>query len=133
MPSPSSSGRQGQSQPVNRNSVLQAAREAENQPTLFQATERGQYLKDMIEQVEGLKAAGKSHDDIKSEMAAFVENYPRLFEMVMRPSYDKTQLRTMLHMLSKMGTGELSQHQASMIVGQKLVNTYVTPAIRPPN
>ena len=119
------------SEPVNRNGVLHAAREAENQPTLFQATERGQYLKDMLEQVEGLKAAGKSQEAIKEEMAAFVEQYPRLFEMVMRPSYDKTQLRTMLHMLSKMGTGELSQHQASMIVGQKLVNTYVTPAIRP--
>jgi len=30
-----------------------------------------------------------------------------------------------------MGTGELTQHQASMIVGQKLVNTYVNPVIRP--
>ena len=110
--------------------INDAAREAENQPTQFPAGERKQYLNDMISQIDTYKASGRTTDEIKTLMADFVEKYPRLFEMVSRANYDKTQINVMLRMLEKMGTGELSQHQASIIVGQKLTNTYVTPTLR---
>jgi hypothetical protein len=35
----------------------------------------------------------------------------------------------MLAMLDRMGEGSLSQHQASIIVGKKLVDRYVTPQL----
>jgi hypothetical protein len=111
-------------------SVRDAARIAENEPTRFPARERGIYLQDSIREIEKYQAAGKSIDEIKTLMFGFAEAYPKLFDMVTRPSYDKAQVRTMLSMLDKMGTGELSQHQASVIVGQKLLNKYVTPSLR---
>jgi hypothetical protein len=111
-------------------SVRDAARIAENEPTRFPARERGIYLQDSIREIEKYQASGKSIDEIKTLMFGFAEAYPKLFDMVTRPSYDKAQVRTMLSMLDKMGTGELSQHQASVIVGQKLLNKYVTPSLR---
>jgi hypothetical protein len=116
--------------PTALDNINVAAREAENQPTQFPAGERGQYLKDMISQMDTYKIAGRTVDEIKVLMADFFEKYPRLFDMVSRPNYDKTQINVMIRMLEKMGTGELSQHQASIIVGQKLTNTYVTPTLR---
>lgn len=41
----------------------------------------------------------------------------------------EVNLRAVLHMLTKMGTGELSQHQASGIVGQVSYNSYIKPTI----
>jgi len=38
-------------------------------------------------------------------------------------------IQSMLAMLDKMGEGKLSQHQASVIVGKKLVDRYVTPQL----
>ena len=35
----------------------------------------------------------------------------------------------MLEMLDSMGQGTISQHQASVIVGKKLVDRYVTPQL----
>ena len=116
--------------PTALDNINVAAREAENQPTQFPAGERGQYLKDMISQMDTYKIAGRTVDEIKVLMADFFEKYPRLFDMVSRSNYDKTQINVMIRMLEKMGTGELSQHQASIIVGQKLTNTYVTPTLR---
>ena len=116
--------------PTALDNINVAAREAENQPTQFPAGERGQYLKDMISQMDTYKIAGRTVDEIKVLMADFFEKYPRLFDMVSRSNYDKTQINVMIRMLDKMGTGELSQHQASIIVGQKLTNTYVTPTLR---
>ena len=116
--------------PTALDNINVAARDAENQPTQFPAGERGQYLKDMISQMDTYKIAGRTVDEIKVLMADFFEKYPRLFDMVSRPNYDKTQINVMIRMLEKMGTGELSQHQASIIVGQKLTNTYVTPTLR---
>jgi len=38
----------------------------------------------------------------------------------MDPQHDKQLLTTMIAMLDRMGEGSLTQHQASMIVGQRL-------------
>jgi hypothetical protein len=50
--------------------------------------------------------------------------------MVTQPGgYNKQSLKTMLVMLDRMGSGELSQHQASVIVGQRLADTYIKPSV----
>ena len=117
----------------NPNSVRASMKVAEKEPTRFPAAERSVMLRDMIRKVETLQGERKTVDEIRKEMSEFVTNYPRLFEMVSRPGYDKSQVRTMLTMLDRIGAGELSQHQASMIVGQKVFNTYVAPSLRNPS
>ena len=115
------------------NSVLESAKIAENEPTRFLAGERATYVRDMVRQVEHYQNERKTVEEIKTLMPQFLKTYPRLFDMVTAPNYDKSQLRTQLTMLDKMGTGELSQHQASVIVGQKVVNTYVMPKLKGSN
>jgi hypothetical protein len=112
------------------NGVRAASRIAENEPTRFPATERSVYVRDMIRTIERYQSQSKTTEEIKSLVPEFFAAYPRLFEMATKPNYDKSQLRAMIAMLERMGSGELSQHQASIIVGQKLVNTYVTPTLR---
>ena len=112
------------------NGVRAAAIIAETAPTNFPANERGVYIRDMIRRIERYQSENKTTEEIKSLMPEFFAVYPHLFNMVIKPNYDKSQLRTMISMLERMGSGELSQHQASIIVGQKLVNTYVNPTLR---
>ena len=60
----------------------------------------------------------------------FSENYPGLFKMLTRHGEtDTASLRTMLAMLDKMGTGEMTQHQASVVIGQRLHDKYIKPAV----
>ena len=103
----------------------ESAATAVNAPTQFPAKERGQYLKDMVSQIEIYKADQRTEIFIREKMKDFVANYPKLFDMVMKPMYDRTQLNVMIRMLEIMGSGELTQHQASLIVGKKLASTYI--------
>jgi hypothetical protein len=91
---------------------------------------RNIYIREQIAKIQQLKRDGKTNDEIKEEVSRFVEDYPQLFKMITRDeNFNEASLRTMLTMLEKMGTGELSQHQASVIVGQRLHDTFVKPAI----
>lgn len=90
---------------------------------------RATYVRDMVEKVKQLKDSGKSVDQIKEGTGKFSSQYPTLFKMVMKDTYDEAAIRTMVYMLEKMGTGELSQHQASVIVGQRLHDTYIKPKV----
>jgi hypothetical protein len=93
------------------------------------AKARATYLRDMVEKVKQLKSQGKSADDIKEETGTFSSQYPTLYKMLNKETYDAAAIRTMLYMLEKMGTGELSQHQASVVVGQRLRDTYIKPTV----
>jgi hypothetical protein len=91
---------------------------------------RNIFIREQIEKVKQLKQEGKTKDEIKAEVSRFAEDYPQLFKMlVSNEGYNEATLRTMLSMLEKMGTSELSQHQASVIVGQRLYDNYVKPAV----
>ena len=58
-------------------------------------------------------------------MSRFAEDYPTLFVKACEPGFDRQQLNVMIALLNRMGSGDLSQHQASMIVGQKMVEKYI--------
>ena len=72
-------------------------------------------------------------DDIKNELKnifkPFIDLYPELFKKIITKQ-DLTPFQNMLEMLDRMGDGTLSQHQASVIVGQKLVDQYVKPQLK---
>lgn len=109
----------------NKDSILEAAEEAKSQPTRFLAKERANYVEDRINEIMSLRRLGKTQDEIREVMSRFAEDYPTLFLKACEPSFDQQQLKVMLALLNRMSDGSLSQHQASMIVGQRLVDKYV--------
>jgi hypothetical protein len=91
---------------------------------------RNIYIREQITKVQIMKEEGKSKEEIKEAVGRFAEDYPQLFKLLTNgDGFNESSLRTMLAMLEKMGTGELSQHQASVIIGQRLHDTYIKPAI----
>ena len=116
---------------VNRESISKLAEEAENKPVEFNPSERSAYIRQNIQQIRAMLGAGHSLDSVKSIFPEFSEEYPKLFEMVTRPGgFEEASLNLMINMLNKMGTGT-SQHQASIKVGQYLMDKYVTPTLPP--
>lgn len=116
--------------PIDRQSIEEGVREAESRPLDFLPTERAQMVRDSIATVERMKSEGKSPEEIGAAVETFKKAFPFLFEMVMRPSYDKGTLKSMLVMLDKMGDGSMNQHQASVAIGGRLVEKYIKPTLR---
>lgn len=116
---------------MERRNIREAISEAENKELEFQPKERAQYVRDMVVAVEQYQTAGKSAAEIRALVPEFARDYKNLLEMILMPNYNKATLRTMLGMLDRMGNGEMTQHQASMVVGERLANTYIKPNIDP--
>jgi len=93
------------------------------------AAARSKFIKTMIEKVKSLKALGKSPKEIKDAVPEFTMNYPALIKMLLAESYNEGSLRTVVAMLEQMGTGNMTQHQASVVVGQRLHDVYIKPKI----
>jgi len=94
------------------------------------AAARSKFLRDNIDVVKSLKAQGKSVEEITAAVPIFAENYPALFKMLFKIDIDsEAKLRTMLAMLERMGQGQMTQDQASGVVGQRLYDAYVKPHI----
>lgn len=116
----------------NPDSIQEAAREAANQPTRFNATERSTMIRTHVSQIRRMVQDGKTVDQIKLVFPEFAKEYPSLLEMLTRPGgFDERSLSMMVLMLDRMGSGNLSQHEASIKVGQHLLNRFVTPQINP--
>lgn len=116
----------------NPDSIRDAAREAANQPTQFNATERSAMIRTHVVQIRRMLQEGKTVDQIKMVFPEFAKEYPSLLEMLTRPGgFDERSLSIMITMLDRMGSGNLSQHEASIKVGQHLLNRFVTPQINP--
>jgi hypothetical protein len=117
--------------PEDRRSDAERMAEAATRPLDFEPKARAQYVRDCIELVEKYQKEGLTTEEIKDKVPTFVRDYKNLFEMVTQPGgYNKQSLKTMLAMLDRMGTGELTQHQASVIVGQRLADTYIKPNLQ---
>lgn len=93
------------------------------------AKARSAYVRSMITKIKELKAEGKTQDEIQSSVERFAADYPGLFKIVMRSDIEEASLNTMLTMLDKMGSGEVTQHQASVVVGQRLHDIYIKPVV----
>ncbi len=96
------------------------------EPSIAKA--RSAFVRSSLAKIKDLRQQGKTDIEITELLGRFAEDYPQLLKMALRsdPS-NEASMRTMLAMLDRMGTGELSQHQASVIVGQRLYDTYVKP------
>lgn len=111
-----------------RQSVTDAVSDAESRPLEFNPNARALYIRKILQDIPALISQGLSEDEIRSKVPEFIEMYPELFKKILR-GQDLTPIQNMLSMLDRMGEGHISQHQASVIVGQKLVDRYVTPQL----
>jgi len=115
---------------LNPDGIQAAAAEAATRQHTFSAKERADYIRAMVKRCEAYKIDALSIEAIKERLPEFARDYPQLFEMVTgTEEYHKNSLQTMLSMLDKMAAGDLSQHQASVIVGQRLVQSFVKPQL----
>jgi hypothetical protein len=92
------------------------------------AAARSVFINENIRAIKNLKDQGKSAEEIAKEVPVFARDYPALFKMLFKIDIgNEAALRTMLAMLDRMGRGEMTQDQASGIVGQRLYDTYIKP------
>ena len=103
--------------------------EAESRPLEFNPNERAKYVRQCLQDIHYCMAEDMSEDNIRSQFKPFIDLYPELFKKIITKQ-DLTPFQNMLEMLDRMGDGTLSQHQASVIVGQKLVDQYVKPQLK---
>lgn len=94
------------------------------------ARARSAMIKAAIEILRKAKAEGKSRTEMEEAVPEFSREYTKLFSILVdRNEFDNPSLRTMLAMLDRMGTGEMTQHQASVVIGQRLHDTYIKPVV----
>uniref|UniRef100_A0A6C0D7F8 Uncharacterized protein n=1 Tax=viral metagenome TaxID=1070528 RepID=A0A6C0D7F8_9ZZZZ len=119
------------SQPPSGNKPTPRLREEAPPPPLEpeQASMRAGFIRNNIRIVERLRDEGKTFDEMKEEAPEFANNFPHLFIMVTsKDGYNKETLKTMLTMIDKMASSEISQHDASVKVGTHLLKNYAKPS-----
>ena len=117
-----------------RRNIRDAVAEAQGVKHEFDAKARAIYVRDTIKLIETYRAEGRNFDEIKTLVPTFYRDYKNLFEMVTNTNgYSKESLNTMLAMLDRMGSGDLTQHQASVIVGKRLADKFIKIDSIPPS
>lgn len=111
-----------------RQSIAEATAEAEARPIEYDPNVRAQYIRQMLQDIAKWMANGDSEDLIRQRVPDFIEKYPELFKKIITRS-DLSPIQSMLAMLDRMGEGSISQHQASVVIGKKLVDKFVTPQL----
>ena len=107
-------------------SIEESIRDAQTRSLDFPATERAMYIKNMVNRLQELRAAGRSIPELKELLPEFHRDFPYLFEMITEnPDFDQASLQTMIAMLERMGSGSLNHHDATVIVGQRLAAKYI--------
>lgn len=114
---------------IHRQTIDEASAEAESRVLEYDPNARARYIRTMLQDIALWMSQGDSEDNIKIRIPDFVEKYPELFKKIINKQ-DLSPIQSMLSMLDRMGEGNMSQHQASVIIGKKLVDRYVTPQLQ---
>lgn len=114
---------------THKQSIAEATAEAEARPLEFDPNVRARYIRQMLQDIALWMSQGDSEEVIRSRVPDFIEKYPELFKKIITKS-DLSPIQSMLGMLDRMGDGSISQHQASVVVGKKLVDKFVTPQLK---
>jgi len=70
----------------------------------------------------------KFYEKVKGENERLYEEFPTIFEMHLEGKLDGTFFE-MLKLRHKIDKGEMTEDEASRVIGQKLFDRYVTPVI----
>jgi hypothetical protein len=114
---------------LSKDGVLAASEEAANAPTLFNPRERATYIRERVKEIRALRALGQNDVQIKAALGTFVTEYPTLFQKAVDPNFKESELQLMLKVMDSMASTGMSQHQASVIVGQRLADTFIKPVL----
>lgn len=114
--------------PIERQSIEEATNEASSRSLDFDPNVRARFIREMLTDITQMMKQDLSEDQIREKAPEFSERYPELFSKLIKKQ-DISPIHSMLNMLDKMGEGNISQHQASVIIGKKLVDTFVTPQL----
>jgi hypothetical protein len=116
---------------LDRRTILEAVEEMKDKTTEFAAKERAVYVETQVNKIRAMVAGGATESDIKLKFPEFIAEYPTLFQYAIKPGFDANSFRIMLTMLNRMGDKQMSQHQASVIVGQRMADKYINPRFGP--
>ena len=82
----------------------------------------------MIDDVNVWLSQGLTEEQIREKVPEFAEKYPELFSKLIKQD-DLSPIQSMLSMLDKMAEGNITQHQASIVVGKTLVDKFINPVL----
>ena len=92
-----------------------------------QAKDRVVFIRDLVKEVNQHMKEGKTFDEIKELVPLLANNYPHLFVMITsKEGYDTHTLNLMIQMLENMGKASISQHDASIKIGEHLMNNFIS-------
>lgn len=114
--------------PMERKSYDDAAAEASSRSLDFDPNVRARFIREMLNDIPRWLAQGLTQEQIHEKVPEFADRYPELFTKIIQKE-DLSPIQSMLAMLDKMGEGVISQHQASIIIGKKLVDKFVNPQL----
>jgi hypothetical protein len=113
---------------THKKTMTEEIREAEERPLEFDPNIRARYIRQMLQDIQTWASQGDSDETIRERVPDFIEKYPELYKKIINKN-DLTPIQSMLQMLDKMGDGSISQHKASVVIGKKLVDRYITPQL----
>jgi hypothetical protein len=114
--------------PIERQSYDQAAAEASSRELDFDPNVRARFIREMLTDIPRWMTQGLTEEQIREKVPEFSDRYPELFTKIIQKQ-DLTPIQSMLAMLDRMGEGNITQHQASVIIGKKLVDRFVNPQL----
>jgi hypothetical protein len=114
--------------PMERQSYEDAAAEASSRSLDFNPNVRARFIREMLSDIPKWMAQGLTEEQIREKVPEFTDRYPELFTKIIQKQ-DLSPIQSMLAMLDRMGEGNISQHQASIIIGKKLVDKFISPQL----
>jgi hypothetical protein len=114
--------------PIERQSYEEAAAEASSRSLDFDPNVRARFIREMLTDIPRWIAQGLTEEQIREKVPEFTDKYPELFTKIIQKQ-DLSPIQSMLAMLDRMGEGNITQHQASIIIGKKLVDKFVNPQL----
>jgi hypothetical protein len=107
----------------------QTPEEAAATDASVRAAKRSVGVRKMMAEIKEAQARGLAPHEIQVELAHWETEYPRLFAMVNGGEYSEAMLTAMLAQLEAVEAGRQTTHDASVVVGTVLVNSYVRPQL----
>lgn len=111
-------------------SVQSAMAEAQNRPLDFDPKTRAQFIRDQVRDIKAALDEDVTEAELRTRFSVFISGYPELYRKLVARE-DLSNLTAMLAMLDQMSQGNLTHHQASMIVGTRLAERYLPHNLRP--
>jgi uncharacterized protein YpbB len=71
----------------------------------------------------------KKRDEITEKCKYLIDSAPNIYKMCISGGMDLERLTYMINMVKKVKTNEISDHDASVKVGERLVDEFVKPKI----